>query len=526
MWEKIIPNLLSNAFKFTLQGEIRVCMRETATHATIEVSDTGVGIPASELPRIFERFHRVAGSTGRTHEGAGIGLALVRELVELHGGSVHVESKLGSGTTFLITVPKGCSHLPPECVQKEATAFNPTPLENAHAIEAKRWIEDTRAAAAGTAPGGTVRAAESRDLVLIVDDNTDLRDYMRNLLAPYYRIVTAADGAAALQMLGDCRPAIIVADVMMPRMNGIEMVRAVRADPQTVAIPIILLSARAGGEATVEGLDAGCDDYLTKPFTAQELLARVRSHVQLANSRSRWAAALERANRELDAFSYSVAHDLRAPLRLIEGFGAMLADENAAQLDAEGHRRLNMMRDSAKRMSQLIDDLLYLSRLDRSQLRRASFNLSMLVRSVAAQIQGQQPARQVSVAVQEDLEVEADPNLLKIALENLLGNAWKFTAKRPAANIEFGVLHEGEPVYFVRDNGAGFDMRYASKLFGVFQRLHAEADFQGTGIGLATVERIMLKHGGRVWAKGEVDHGATFFFTLGSGAQEAARAAA
>jgi light-regulated signal transduction histidine kinase (bacteriophytochrome) len=277
-----------------------------------------------------------------------------------------------------------------------------------------------------------------------------------------------------------------------------------------------LLSARAGGEATVEGLDAGCDDYLTKPFTAQELLARVRAHVQIANTRSRWTAALERANRELDAFSYSVAHDLRAPLRIIEGFGAMLADENAAQLDAEGHRRLNIMRDSAKRMSQLIDDLLYLSRLDRSQLNRRTFDISVLVRSVAAQLQGANPNRAVNVSVQDGLQVEADPNLLKIALENLLGNAWKFTSRRPAAFIEFGVINEETPVYFLRDNGAGFDMQYASKLFGVFQRLHSDADFHGTGVGLATVERIMLKHGGKVWANAEVDQGATFYFTLGN----------
>jgi len=347
---------------------------------------------------------------------------------------------------------------------------------------------------------------------------------MRALLAPHYRVATAVDGVAALQMIRDSRPSIIVSDVMMPRMNGIELVQAVRSDPEIVAIPIILLSARAGGEATVDGLEAGCDDYLTKPFTAQELLARVRAHVQLANSRSLWTAALERANRELDAFSYSVAHDLRAPLRIIEGFGAMLAAENAAQLDAEGHRRLNIMRDSAKRMSQLIDDLLYLSRLERSQLHRKTFDLSVLVKSVAAQLTDANPTRAVNVLVREDVQIEADPTLLKIALENLIGNAWKFTSKRAAACIEFGMVDEGTPVYFLRDNGAGFDMRYASKLFQVFQRLHAETDFAGTGVGLATVARIMQKHGGSVWADGAVDQGATFYFTLGnaSGAQRTA----
>ena len=517
LWEKIIPNLLSNAFKYTLHGEIRVLVSESPTHAHIEITDTGAGIPANELPRIFDRFHRVAGATGRTHEGAGIGLALVRELVHLHGGTIAVQSVLDSGSTFRIAIPKGHAHLPPESVLQERKDGSATPLANAHAIEAQRWVQQQSANQDLLAQGALM--GEELDLVLVVDDNTDLRDYVRSLLSPHYRVATAADGMAALQMIRECRPAIIVSDVMMPRMNGIELVQAVRSDPETVTIPVILLSARAGGEATIEGLDAGCDDYLTKPFTAQELLARVRAHVQLASTRSRWAVALERANRELDAFSYSVAHDLRAPLRLIEGFGGLLAEENAAQLDAEGHRRLNIMRDSAKRMSQLIDDLLYLSRLDRSQLNRATFDLSVLVRSVATQLQSANPNRQVRVIVQENLEVEADPNLLKIALENLVGNAWKFTSRRPMAIIEFGVINEGEPVYYLRDNGAGFDMQYAAKLFGVFQRLHADADFQGTGIGLATVERIMLKHGGKIWADAEVDRGATFYFTLKNSAR-------
>jgi signal transduction histidine kinase len=229
----------------------------------------------------------------------------------------------------------------------------------------------------------------------------------------------------------------------------------------------------------------------------------------------RRSAELELANRELDAFSYSVAHDLRGPLRSIDGFSEMLLKDNADQLDDEGRRRLNILRNAAQRMSRLIEDLLQLSKMSRSQVRRVPFELSSLVRTVAMQIQEGERARSVTLKVAEGVNVNADPHLLQIVLDNLLRNAWKFTAKRDAAEVEFGSeLVDGESCYYIRDNGAGFNMDYASKLFGVFQRLHPESEFQGTGVGLATVKRIIGRHGGRVWARGEVDRGATFYFTL------------
>ncbi len=280
------------------------------------------------------------------------------------------------------------------------------------------------------------------------------------------------------------------------------------------------MSARAGEESTVEGLDAGCDDYLIKPFTAQELLARVRAHVRLAQSRRKFTAGLESANRELDAFSYSVAHDLRGPLRSVEGFSDMLLQENADELSEEGRRRLAIVSASVRRMSQLIDDLLRLAQMGRREVRRIPFELSSVVRTVALQIQQGKGSSPRQLSIEDGVNVNADPHLMQIVLENLLGNAWKFTSKRDDGRIEFGsARRDSEICYFIRDNGAGFNMQYADKLFTPFQRLHSEGEFQGTGVGLATVKRIVSRHGGRVWAEAEVDKGATFYFTLGEPAE-------
>jgi light-regulated signal transduction histidine kinase (bacteriophytochrome) len=339
---------------------------------------------------------------------------------------------------------------------------------------------------------------------------------MSTLLVPSYRVMTAGDGRAALEVIATHLPDIVLSDVMMPHMTGVQLVQALRADASTGDVPIILLSARAGQESTVEGLDAGCDDYLIKPFTAQELLARVRAHVRLARARRRFRVELESANRELDAFSYSVAHDLRGPLRSIEGFSKMLLQENADQLNDEGRRRLEVVCSSVRRMTQLIEDLLRLAQMGRREIRRIPFELSCVVRTVALQIQQGKSAGVRQLAIEEGVNVNADPHLMQIVLENLLGNAWKFTGKRNGGRIEFGRTRlNNEMCYFVRDNGAGFNMKYAEKLFNPFQRLHGEGEFPGTGVGLATVKRIVNRHGGRVWVEAEVDKGATFYFTLG-----------
>jgi light-regulated signal transduction histidine kinase (bacteriophytochrome) len=244
---------------------------------------------------------------------------------------------------------------------------------------------------------------------------------------------------------------------------------------------------------------------------ARDITDRKRAEESLARAKE----AAETAGHELEAFSYSVAHDLRAPLRSIDGFSQALLEDCFEKLDPQGRNYLTRVRESAQRMGQLIDDLLMLSRVAQSALSHEPVDLSALARASAARLQRAEPEREVELVVTDGLLGNGDSRLLRILFDNLLGNAWKFTGKRAKARIEFGRSGDGAPpAYFVRDNGAGFDMAYATKLFGVFQRLHSVNEFEGTGIGLATVQRIIRRHGGRVWAEGEVDRGATFYFTL------------
>ena len=224
---------------------------------------------------------------------------------------------------------------------------------------------------------------------------------------------------------------------------------------------------------------------------------------------------LQAVNKELEAFAYSVSHDLRAPLRSIDGFSQVLLEDYSGKLDEEGKDYLQRVRSASQRMAELIDDILNLSRVTRSEMRRETVDLSALAQTIATELQQSQPERQVKFIITLGLVVTADVHLLRVALENLLGNAWKFTKKQPRARIEFGYAEtNGQSAYFVRDNGIGFDMAYADKLFGAFQRLHSSNEYEGTGIGLATVQRIIHRHGGNIWAESAVDQGATFYFTL------------
>jgi PAS domain S-box-containing protein len=290
MWEKIVFNLLSNAFKFTFEGSIVVELRDNdrCDAAELVVTDTGVGIPAEELPRLFERFHRVEGQRSRSFEGTGIGLALVQELVRLHGGTVHVDGGLGQGTRFTVSIPFGAAHLPADKVEARHSRAQTSVRAEAYVEEMLRWLPDIEIAqsARDTADSSALLFPEAdREHVVVADDNADMRRHISRLLNGRWNVTTAPNGKAALDLIRERKPDLVLTDVMMPELDGFGLIRQVRSDPDLREIPIIMLSARAGEEARLEGLESGADDYLTKPFSGRELLARVNANLQLARLR-------------------------------------------------------------------------------------------------------------------------------------------------------------------------------------------------------------------------------------------------
>lgn len=303
MWEKVVLNLLSNALKYTFDGTITVRVVRVGDEAVVSVSDTGIGVPAAEMPRLFERFHRIESARARSSEGSGIGLALVKELIGLHGGTITAESTEGVGTTFTVRLPVGSGHLPTEALTAPGAGRSSSGIAEPYVQEALRWLPN---AGMPTPDSADVPAAEpvlgaplTRDTparVLVADDNADMREYLVRLLrGAGYDVESVTDGQQALDHIHTSLPDLVVSDVMMPRLDGLALVAALRGDPRTVAVPVLLLSARAGQEASIEGLHAGADDYLVKPFAAAELLARVRANIELARLRThhtRWRAAL------------------------------------------------------------------------------------------------------------------------------------------------------------------------------------------------------------------------------------------
>jgi PAS domain S-box-containing protein len=302
MWEKVVLNLVSNALKFTFDGAITIRLRREAREAVLEVSDTGIGVPAAEIPRLFERFHRIETARARSHEGSGIGLALVKELVGLHGGTITADSLDGAGTTFIVRLPFGTAHLPAGEIASPRPDRASSGVAEPFVAEALRWLPADPGAAAdqavapNTPAGVSFAVAGAPARVVIADDNADMREYLVRLLRTAgYAVEAVPDGQRVLETVRATLPDLVISDVMMPQMDGLALLAALRADTRTAAVPVLLLSARAGQEASIEGLQAGADDYLVKPFAAAELLARVRANVELArmrNHHARWRTAL------------------------------------------------------------------------------------------------------------------------------------------------------------------------------------------------------------------------------------------
>jgi signal transduction histidine kinase len=361
---------------------------------------------------------------------------------------------------------------------------------------------------------------QTKPNVLLVDDmDANLLALEGQLANLGCELIRAKSGNEALRHLLKREFAVMLLDVQMPEMDGYEVARLARENPSTRDVPIIFVSAlHQTEENLLLGYGSGAVDFLFKPVNPQILRGKVRVFLDLYVSRRGLADEIEAHKgtlAELEAFNYSVSHDLRAPLRSLDGFSLALLEDYGDALDAEAQNHLKRIRGSAQRMGQLIDDLLQLSKIRRAEIKLQPVDLSALAEVVIEELRENEPDRHVEFVAGSRTEVRGDPGLLRIVLENLLRNAWKFTGKKEKGRIELGKRIEAQKtVCMISDNGAGFDPSYANKLFRPFQRLHSSNEFEGTGIGLAIVDRIIQRHGGRVWAEGVPDQGATFFFTL------------
>jgi two-component system, sensor histidine kinase and response regulator len=383
---------------------------------------------------------------------------------------------------------------------------------------------------------------DDRVNILMVDDQPENLVALEAMLEGLgQHLIAARSGRDALRTLLTVDAAVILLDVKMPDMDGFETAELIRARERTRNTPIIFLTAADRSEAlALRGYAVGAVDYLVKPVIPELVRSKVAVFVELArrsqqlsrqadrlrqseqaarelaDARAVLVEDLEQKTREMETFSYAVSHDLRAPLRRIDGFSRALLEAEAGRLQDRSADFLQRIRQATVDMSDLIDGMLALARVARADLRVRPVDFSSIAETVAAQLHESDPARSVDVVIRPHVEGSGDPQLLRVVLQNLLDNAWKFTRTRPAAQIEFGTLHQhSDPTYFVRDNGVGFETAYADRLFKPFQRLHPAREFEGTGIGLATVHRIIQRHGGRVWAESTPGEGATFSFTLG-----------
>nr|WP_321269568.1 ATP-binding protein [uncultured Tolumonas sp.] len=654
--QRILLNLLSNAFKFVPDnGAIDIVLSEQNGKAVIEVSDNGPGVPDDMKQAIFERFRQVDGRSARQHGGTGLGLAIVKEFVRLHGGEVICLDAAGGGTLFRVVLP---------LLAPDGSVISDEFINKNHILEQQVVDELNQEHMGHQSDLSTINDAdENKALILVVEDNPDMNAYLVAILAETYRVESALDGADGLKKALAFQPDLILSDLMMPRMSGDQMITELRKHPEMVDTPIVLLTAREDDELRIKMLQAGVQEYLTKPFSTKEVLARVdsllvtrrRSIDELKRSEKRfrllfetmqegffvaeavvdgqgepidwrfldvnpahskiiglkkedvvghtilelfpglepyWLNAykhtaftgepvhleglvnvngryyenslysprrgqfaciftditerklaeeqirqlnaelevrveqrtteLKAANQELDAFAYAVSHDLRAPLRGMSGFSQALTEDYGEQLNDEARDYLNEINTASRRMGDLIDGILTLSRCTRGELRRDDVDISKMATRLLDEMSHSEPERKVTWRVDDNLKAYGDERMLEAVMRNLLGNAWKYSAQKPDANIRVFAdphVHDGLSGFCVADNGAGFDMAHADRLFKPFQRLHRQDEFSGMGVGLATVQRIIHRHGGQIEAIAKPGEGATFCFTLPTGSE-------
>jgi len=569
MWEKIVLNLISNAFKFTFEGEIAVRLHlQQGDRIILQIQDTGIGISSEALPHLFERFYQVQRTKGRTHEGSGIGLALVHELIRLHGGTVDVNSTVGQGTCFTVTLALGTKHLPSDRLRrivgdrnKAMRTLTSTALTTtAYVTEAERWLPTDRSVEFSVSSSeleNSLRDQNSQPArILLVDDNADMRDYLTRILSEHVQVEAVADGASALAAAQERVPNLVLSDVMMPRLDGFQLLQALRADARTREVPIILLSARAGEESIVEGLDAGADDYLIKPFSAQELVSRVNAHLQMAQLRSEALQHERTISHRKDELLSIVSHELNTPLVAILGWTRLLRANPPNQLMLM--KALETIERNATLQAKLIQDLLDISRITagKLRLRLEPIKLESVIEMAIASVIQTAKAKDINlvwhntdqgsntIAHQhiDSVIVMGDRDRLQQIICNLLTNAIKFTPEGGRVEVkldyEFSALNSKSNTSLtqnskcamhryankiqnsqtaritVTDTGIGISAELIPHIFDRFYQAELNSS-KGLGLGLAIARHLVELHNGTIHAAslGE-GQGATFTIKL------------
>lgn len=554
-WEKIVMNLISNAFKFTFEGEVRIELKANDEHAELTVSDTGIGIPEAELPHVFERFRRVEGSRGRSFEGSGIGLSLVDQIVREHGGTIRTNSKVGLGTTFVVALKLGCAHLPKDCVVTSSEAAGPTDSLAATVLEAGQWLEldiagdivgdRERRSLQATAAQSPRRCPADQGRLIVADDNADMRRYLDGLLSPYWEIELVSNGKEALAAAVANPPDLVLSDVMMPEMDGVGLLNALRADPRTKTIPVILISARAGEEARLSGLETGADDYVIKPFAAREVVTRIRTHLEMAKVRrageqaarslaetragllnrlEQEHAALVTAHEELKRTQAQlvhaakmaslgqlvagIAHEINNPL----AFALAHSQTVERSLDAVAQRagdairnaatepweralsRLHEARDGLVRIQELVHQLRTFSRLDEGE--RKVVNVYDSVASVLSILRHRlHDGIRLETELGEPDHLNCHAALFNQAIMNLVTNA----IDAIDAEGEIRITSRADAGWFeltVSDTGCGIPEELRERVFEPF--FTSKPVGAGTGLGLSITYSIAQKHGGTI----------------------------
>jgi signal transduction histidine kinase len=523
---KVLSNLLINAFKFSdpEHGKVWLSLASRDARVSITIRDNGIGIPADQLDRIFDRFTQVEGQATRRFEGSGIGLALAKEIVVLHGGRIAVQSTVGEGSTFTVDLPQGAvdsENIVP--IDEEDTILPFSSEEGMPSEQDSGQMRDV--------------ATQEKPLVLVVDDNADMRAYLMRLLAEEYRVCTAGDGKEALQKARRLLPAIVLADIMMPVMSGHDLLKALRCDDALRTTPVILLTARAGTEARVQSLEAGADDYVSKPFSEEELLARINNQLRIhrqerelaakANQLQELYSKLETINGELRELSLRkselvsiVSHDLRTPLAAIGGFVDNLLEGIAGPLTEKQQRYLHRIHSNLSRLVRMINDLLDLSKIEAGTVRLAlkTFSIGDFIENLVENLSGLAGEKNISLraAVEnKQLLVRGDPDKLTQVLTNLVQNACKFTPERGEVRLEIGSDKAGFVRICVADTGCGIPPEEAAQVFDKFYRgASSKGEARGAGLGLAIAKHFVELHQGRIWVESTPGQGSRFYFTL------------